>query len=105
MVSKCFWTGRAGDRKNRVRVVIAGEKRRPDSLAPAPDVSESVRLESSRVVWLEALVRMKLACHRTEDTMDLLDMLEVGLFDAYRPARFPAELAARLQHLIDTPED
>lgn len=31
-------------------------------------------------------------------------MLGVGLVDATWPARYPAELAARLQHLIDTPD-
>jgi hypothetical protein len=36
--------------------------------------------------------------------VDLQDMLEVGLIDASWPARFPPELGARLQLLIDTPE-
>jgi hypothetical protein len=36
--------------------------------------------------------------------LHLLDMLDVGLIAATWPARYPPELAARLQHLIDTPD-
>jgi len=42
---------------------------------------------------------------RDKDKTHLGDMLEVGLIDASWPARFPNELAARLQMLIDTPEE
>lgn len=31
-------------------------------------------------------------------------MIDVGLIDQTWTARFPAELAARLQHLLDTPD-
>ena len=31
-------------------------------------------------------------------------MLEIGLIDATWPSRYPPQLAARLQQLIDTPE-
>jgi len=37
--------------------------------------------------------------------MHLRDMLDVGLIGATWTARLPADLAARLQLLIDTPED
>lgn len=37
------------------------------------------------------------------DGMLLRDLMGVGLFDASWPARFPPELAARLQHVLDTP--
>lgn len=53
---------------------------------------------------LEALVRMKLTSYRRKDQVHLLDMLGIELIDATWPARYPAELAARLQHLIDTPD-
>ncbi len=52
----------------------------------------------------EAAVRMKLTSNRDKDRMHLRDMLGVGLIDATWPARYPPELAARLQHLIDTPD-
>jgi hypothetical protein len=47
---------------------------------------------------------MKLTSYRRKDQVHLLDMLEIGLIDATWPARFPPELAARLQQLIDTPD-
>jgi hypothetical protein len=50
------------------------------------------------------LVRMKLTAYRDKDKMHLRDMLEIGLIDATWPARFPTELSARLQQLIDTPD-
>jgi hypothetical protein len=36
--------------------------------------------------------------------MHLLDMIGVGLIDDTWPARFPAELAERLQQLLDDPD-
>ncbi|HEX8342117.1 MAG TPA: hypothetical protein VF624_14520 [Tepidisphaeraceae bacterium] len=41
---------------------------------------------------------------RIKDNMHLRDMLEVGLVDSTWTAHLPADLAARLQSLIDTPE-
>jgi hypothetical protein len=46
---------------------------------------------------------MKLTSYRRRDQVHLEDMLEIGLIDASWVTRFPPELAARLQHLIDTP--
>jgi len=53
---------------------------------------------------LESLVRMKLSSYRRKDQVHLLDMLGIGLIDATCPSRYPPELAARLQHLINTPD-
>jgi hypothetical protein len=50
------------------------------------------------------LVRMKLTFFRDQDRTHLRDMLEVGLIDATWGKRLPAELARRLQELIDNPE-
>jgi hypothetical protein len=44
------------------------------------------------------------AANHDKDRMHMRDMLGVGLIDATWPARYPPELAARLQHLIDTPD-
>jgi hypothetical protein len=63
-----------------------------------------VSFNSFRVLSLEALVRMKLTSYRDKDRMHLRDMLDVGLIDHTWPARYPHELAERLQHLIDTPD-
>jgi len=47
---------------------------------------------------------MKLTSFRDKDRTHLRDMLEVGLIDAGWKNRFDGELAARLQHLLDTPD-
>jgi hypothetical protein len=99
-----FLDGPAAGPKDAVHVIHAGEKVRADSLAPAPDVTDASKPEDFRLVALEALVRMKLTSFRRKDQVHLLDMLEVGLIDTSWPARFPVDLAARLQSLIDTPE-
>lgn len=57
-----------------------------------------------RVLWLEALVRIKLTAFRDKDRTHLRNMLDVGLIDAGWVACFPPELGQRLQLLIDTPD-
>jgi hypothetical protein len=47
---------------------------------------------------------MKLTSYRLKDRVHLLDMIGVGLIDASWTKRFPAELATRLQELLDNPE-
>ena len=46
---------------------------------------------------------MKLIANRDKDRTHLRDFIEVGLIDATWPAKFPPELAARLQSIFDTP--
>jgi hypothetical protein len=101
-----FLDGPDAKARDAVHVLIAGEKVRPEYAAAAPDVSESENPGGGgfRVVALEALVRMKLTSFRDRHRTHLRDMLEIGLIDARWTTRFAAELAARLQHLIDTPE-
>lgn len=88
-----------------VHLIFAGEKVRQEYVADAPDVTEAERSEHYRVLALEALVRMKLTSYRDRDRTHLRDMLGVGLLDATWPVRFQSELAARLQTLIDNPEN
>ena len=99
-----FLDGPKAGPRDAVHVLIAAEKVRPRDLVPTPDVSESVMPEGFRIVTLEAIVRMKLTSFRRKDQVQLMDMLEVGLIDATWTGRFPADLADRLQSLIDTPE-
>lgn len=89
--------------RDAVHVVFAGEKVRPEEALPNPDVTESQRAAYFRVLSLEALVRIKLTAFRIKDRMHLLDMLDIGLIDASWGNRYPPELAARLQALIDNP--
>ena len=98
-----FLDGPDAKARDAVHVVFAGEKVRPEELLPNPDVSESEQAEHFRILTLEALVRIKLTAYRDKDRTHLRDLLEVGLIDGSWCNRYPPELAARLQALIDTP--
>lgn len=99
-----FLDGAGGGPRDAVHVIIAGEKIRPQYALAAPDVSEAAMPDDFRVVALESLLRMKLTSYRDKDRTHVRDFLEVGLIDASWVARLPADLGARLQALIDTPE-
>ena len=99
-----FRDGPNSSPKTRVRLVFAGEKVREADLLANPAVSCSELVGGFQAVALAALVQMKLAAFRTIDKVHLHDMLEVGLIDETWKARYPPELAERLQLLIDTPE-
>jgi hypothetical protein len=99
-----FIDGPEGRPSAGVHILFAGEKVRPDHVTPSPDVADSVPGAQFKVVSLEALVTMKLNSNRLKDRVHLLDMIGVGLLDHTWPARLPAELAPRLQHLLDNPD-
>jgi hypothetical protein len=88
---------------NAIHVLFANEKVQPDYTMPTPDVAETEATEHFRVLNLEALVRMKLTSFRDKDRTHLRDLIGVGLIDATWPARFPPELASRLQQILATP--
>jgi hypothetical protein len=99
-----FLDGPGAKARDAVHVVFAGEKVKSDSIAAAPDVTESEATETFRLVTLDALVRMKLTAFRDKDRTHLRDLIEVGLLDARWVKRVPSELAARLQTLLDNPD-
>ena len=99
-----FLDGPGANARDAVRVIFAGEKVRPEYALAAPDVDESRATPTFQVLGLEALLRMKLTSNRDKDRTHVRDMIEVGLVDATWPARLPADLAARLQELLDNPE-
>ncbi len=98
-----FLDGPKSKVRDAVHVVFAGEKVRSEYVLPAPEISEAERAPHFRVLTLEGLVKMKLTSFRDKDRTHLRDLLEVGLIDASWCPRFPPELAARLQELVDTP--
>jgi hypothetical protein len=98
-----FLDGPQAKARDAVHVVFAGEKVRSEYLLPAPEVSDSEQTPTFRVLSLEALVVMKLTSFRDKDRTHLRDLLDVGLIDATWCQRLPAELAPRLQELLDTP--
>lgn len=87
-----------------VHVVFACEKVRESELVANPDVTDSVAAEAYRVLSLEALVQIKLTAFRRKDQVHLDDLINVGLVDASWPAKYPPELASRLQMLLDNRE-
>lgn len=99
-----FLDGENTSARDAVHVVFAGEKVRPESPVPSPDVSESEETDAFRLVTLEALVRMKLAAFHDKDRTHLRDLIEIGLVNADWCNRVPAPLDARLRELIDHPE-
>ncbi len=99
-----FLDGDSSKVRDAVHILFAGEKVRPEDMFPSPDVTEAEKLTRFKVLSLEALVRVKLNVFRRKDQVHLGDLLDIGLIDETWKARYPPELAERLQLLIDTPE-
>ena len=99
-----FLDGPNAKARDAVHIVFAGEKVRADQLLPTPLITESEPTAAFQVLSLAPLVMMKLTAYRDKDRTHLRDLIDVGLVDATWPARFPEELAVRLQQLLDTPD-
>jgi hypothetical protein len=99
-----FLDGPAAGPRDALHVIFAGEKVQADYLLATPDVTESEQGDNYRVLSLHALVRMKLTSFRDKDRVHLRDLIGVGLVDASWRDRLPAELADRLQELLDNPD-
>jgi hypothetical protein len=99
-----FLDGPGAPPRAGVHILFAGEKVRVHEAVANPDVSEWADAPNFRILRLEALVQIKLTAFRDKDRMHLRDLIDVGLIDRSWPARFPPELAARLQSLLDSPE-
>ena len=99
-----FLDGPNAKARDAVHLVFAGEKVRPDYLEAVPDVSESEKTETFRLLSLDGLVRMKLTSFRDKDRVHLRDLMEVGLVDESWLDRVPAQLRLRLQQLLENPE-
>lgn len=90
--------------RDAVHVVLAGQMVRGDDVDPNPDIEPCEMANNFRTIRLESLVRMKLNSNRRKDQVHVLDMISVGLVDESWPDRYPPELAARLQQLLDDPD-
>ena len=100
-----FLDGPDAKARDAVHVLYAGEKVRETDPEPVPEVSNVYVKDRVAFLPLDELLRMKLVANRDKDRTHLRDFLEVGLIDASWVSKLPAELAARLQHVINTPED
>jgi hypothetical protein len=99
-----FMDGAHSKARDAVHIAFAGERIRKEYEHAAPDVDEAKNTPTARVVNLDALVRMKLTSFRRKDQVHVLDLINVGLVDATWIEKLPADLAARLQELLDNPE-
>jgi hypothetical protein len=99
-----FLDGPNAKARDAVHIVFAGEKVRPEYLLPAPDVDESVQADHFCLLSLAALVRMELTSFHTKASVHLRDLIDVGLVDDTWLARLPAELAPRLEELLQNPD-
>ena len=98
-----YLDGPAAKARDAVHVLFAGEKVRPEYAYPTTDVEPFDQASGYKVVALESLVRMKLTSFRDKDRTHVRDLLSVSLIDESWLTRLPADLAARLKELIDTP--
>lgn len=98
-----FLDGTTGKARDAVHIIFANEKVKAHESLVNPDVTESEPTPKYKVLSLQPLVQIKLTAFRDKDRTHLRDLIDVGLIDQTWPARFPAELAARLQLLLDTP--
>lgn len=87
-----------------VRIVFAGDKVRPVDLASAPEVEQSEWVGTMQVLSLVPLVHMQLSMFRTNECVNLRDLIDVGLVDQSWTNWLPPALAARLQELLDDPD-
>ena len=90
--------------RNAVHIVLSGEMVREDDYEANPDVDPHEYGGQFRTLPLESLVRMKLNSFRLKDKVHILDMLQVGLIDDTWLDRFPGPLRARLNELIENPD-
>lgn len=100
-----FLDGPDGRWRDGIEITFAGEHVEGKTRlcrAPLPDDSEDVN--GNRVLRLPSLVEFQLARFRLDDAVDLRDLIDVGLIDESWVGRFPPELAARLQELLDNPD-
>ena len=99
-----FLDGPDAKARDAVHIVFAAEKVRSDYASPAPDVSESEKTETFRLLSLDALVRMKLTSFRDKDRVHLRDLIDVGLIGESWLEKIPVALRPRLLQLLENPE-
>jgi hypothetical protein len=100
-----FLDGPGAKARDAVHILFAGEIVRTGELAVTPELSDiEVSPTGFQYIGLHALVTMKLTSYRLKDKVHLQDMISVELLDETWPAKFPSELGARLQAILDDPE-
>jgi len=90
--------------RDAIHILWAGERVKPDSPEPSPDVTSAEDAGDFQLITLPGLVRMKLSSFRDKDRMHLRDLIEVGLVDESWCTTLPAPLTKRLRELLENPE-
>ncbi|MGI4792441.1 MAG: hypothetical protein ACRYFS_26740 [Janthinobacterium lividum] len=99
-----FLDGSEGSPRTRLRLIFANEKVKEADLLPNPGCADAEQIGQFAVLPLFSLVQAKLNAYRIVDRVHLRDMLDISLIDASWTERYPPELGARLQALIDNPD-
>jgi len=99
-----FRDGENGKPSEAIHLLFAGEKTRPDHLLPAPEIQTVEDPAKFQVITLESLMVMKLMSNRRKDLVHVEDLIGVRLIDETWLDKLPAELAVRLQQVLDTPD-
>ncbi len=88
-----------------VHMIFASEKVKTHEPVPNPGLEHVSRSsEGFKVIDLPELVQIKLTAFRLKDQTHLVDLINLGLVDHSWVARYPPELAARLQQLLEHPD-
>ena len=99
-----FRDGLSGKPSEAVHLLFANEKLRPEHSLPLPEIKTVTDPANFPILTLDLLLMMKLLSNRRKDLVHVEDMINVGLIDASWLPKLPSELAARLQHILDTPD-
>ncbi len=98
-----FRDGPDGRPSEGVHILYSGERVFGDDAESLPQVENYEQAPLFRVVSLVGLVRMKLIANRDKDRTHVRDLIGVGLVDQSWIEKYPPILAARLKHVLDTP--
>jgi len=99
-----FRDGPEGKPSQAIHLLFVGEKTRPDHSMPAPEIQTVKDAANFNVITLESLTLMKLMSNRRKDQVHIEDLIGVGLIDSSWLPKLPPDLAARLKHILETPE-
>lgn len=98
-----FIDGPDGSFREAIHLLYAGEKVKPDYIAPSADVTESVPASDYTIVDLLPLVRMELNSFRDKHRTHLRDLVELGIIGPDWLPKLHPQHASRLQELLDDP--
>jgi len=99
-----FLDGIGAHPRHSVTMHFVGESYCNQLLFPCPDICEVDKSGIYSLLPLKAVVDMELASGRVNGRVNVRDLIDVGLVDQSWTTHVPAELALRLQELLDSPD-